>query len=83
MENKMTVFPMEIEGEESMLEQEIVKLIDKALKERLIELGLEDLQVIAKNVMPDLDRIISNRVKEHFYEIGSFLVQKFGDLEGE
>jgi len=83
MEKKMTVFPMEIEGEESMLEQEIVKLIDKALKERLIELGLEDLQVIAKNVMPDLDRIISNRVKEHFYEIGSFLVQKFGDIEGE
>jgi len=83
MEKKMTVFPMEIEGEESMLEQEIVKLIDKALKERLIELGLEDLQVIAKNVMPDLDRIISNRVKEHFYEIGSFLVQKFGAIEGE
>lgn len=70
--------------EESLLEKEIVKLIDSALKERLIELGMDDIKVIAKELLPDFDRMISNRVKTHFYEIGSFLVGKFGGMdEGE
>ena len=77
------MFPTDIEDEdeESMLEQEIVKLIDKALKERLIELSIDDIKLIAKELMPDFDRMIATRVKTHFYEIGSFLVQKFGDME--
>lgn len=73
----------ERDEEPSLLEQEIVKLIDKALKERLIDLAIDDIRIIAKELMPDLDRMISSRVKTHFYEIGSFLVGKFGDIEGE
>jgi hypothetical protein len=64
----------------SALEAEIVRLIDQALKERLIELGLEDIKVIAKEIMPDIDKIISDKVKNHFYEIGLLLVKKFGDM---
>ena len=69
--------------EESILEQEIIKLIDKALKERLIDLAIDDIRLIAKELMPDLDRMIASRVKTHFYEIGSFLMQKYGDMGGE
>ena len=69
------------EESESFLEKEIVRLIDVAVNERLIELGIEDIKIIAKEIMPDLDRMIASRVKTHFYEIGSFLVNKFGDME--
>jgi hypothetical protein len=69
------------DDEVSLLEKEVVKLIDKALRERLIELAIDDIKIIAKELMPDLDRMIANRIKTHFYEIGSFLVKKFGDIE--
>jgi hypothetical protein len=69
------------EEEESMLQEAIVKLIDKALKERLVELAIDDIQMIAKELMPDFDRMIAEKVKGHFYEIGSFLVGKFGNME--
>jgi hypothetical protein len=86
MTEKTKLFPMKIEEsdlteESSMLEKEIVKLIDQALRERLIELAIDDIRLIAKELMPDFDRMISERVKTHFYEIGSFLVGKYGDME--
>ena len=67
--------------EDSVLEKEIVKLIDRALRERLIDLAIDDIRLIAKELMPDFDRMIAERVKGHFYEIGSFLVDKFGNME--
>ena len=74
----------ETESDESFLEQEIVKLIDRALRDRLIELALDDIKIVVNEVMPDIDRMIAEKVKTHFYEIGSFLVGKFGDMdEGE
>ena len=68
------------EEKKSALEKEIIRLIDQALKERLIELGIEDIKIIAKEIMPDIDRMISDKVKNHFYEIGLLLVGKFGDM---
>lgn len=83
-EKTIPIFVDDDDDEEpSVLEQEIVKLIDKALRDRLIDLAIDDIRLIAKELMPDLDKMVSSRVKEHFYEIGSFLVQKFGDIEGE
>ena len=38
----------DIEEPKSSLEVEIVSLIDKALKERMIELGFEDIKVFCK-----------------------------------
>jgi len=85
MSDKEKTIPIFIDesdlGQSSMLEQEIVKLIDNALRTRLIELAIDDIKVIAKELMPDLDKMIATRVKTHFYEIGSFLVRKFGDTE--
>jgi hypothetical protein len=68
------------DGEESLLEREVIRLIDKALKDRLIELASDDIKIIAKELMPDLDRIIAKKVKEHFYEIGSYITKKFSDM---
>jgi hypothetical protein len=76
-------WPTEIETTEeqtSTLEAEIVRLIDHALKERLIEIGLEDVKVIVKELMPDIDRMISEKVKVHFRDIGLYMVEKFSDI---
>ena len=81
MTKKTTMFPNEIiEEEESMIEKEMVNLIDKALKERLIELSLDDIKIIARELMPDLDEMISVKVKRHLSEIGNFMVDKYGDI---
>ena len=41
----------EFESSSSTLEKEIVKVVDQALKERLIEIGLEDVKVIVKEIV--------------------------------
>lgn len=75
-----TMFPNEImQDNSSSIEKVIVKLIDDALKEKMIELAAEDIKVIAKDLMPNLDLMISKKVKEHLYEIGLFMTHKFGD----
>lgn len=61
----------------SLLEQEIVKIVDDAIRNSKIELTAEDVKIIAQEVMPDLDRLIATKVSQHFYEIGKFLVDKF------
>lgn len=71
------VFPKKIEESESLLEMEMIRLIDKALKERLVELSIEDIKVIAKELMPDIDEIISRKVKQHFQELGVYMAEKF------
>jgi len=61
----------------SPLEREIIRLVDKALKERLIEISSEDIKIIARELMPDLDMIISRKVKQHFHELGVYMTEKF------
>lgn len=78
MKDKLPIFT---EDEQSIVKQEIVKIVDKALKERLIDLAIDDVKLIAKELMPNLNRIIAIRVKSHFCEIGTFLITKFGDIE--
>jgi hypothetical protein len=71
------IFPNKIEDNQSALEREMVRLIDQALKERLIELSIDDIKLIAKELMPDIDKMIADKVKSHFHEIGNFMVEKF------
>lgn len=61
----------------SLLEKEIVRIVDKAILNSKIQLAAEDIKLIAREVMPDLDRLIANKVCQHFYEIGQFLTDKF------
>lgn len=61
----------------SLLEQEIVRVVDKAIKDSKVNLAAEDVKVIAREIMPDLDRIISEKVKMHFFTIGQYIMEKF------
>ena len=61
----------------SLLEQEIVRIVDKAMKDSQIELTADDVKVIARDIMPDLDKLIADKVSMHFLAIGQFLIEKF------
>ncbi len=61
----------------SFLEQEIVHIVDKAIKNSQIQLAANDVRIIAHEVMPDIDSLIANKIAQHFYEIGQFLTDKF------
>jgi len=59
------------------LEDHIKLIVEKVIQEREINLAVEDVQVIIKEMMPDLDKMISKKVKEHFFTMGLFLMETF------
>lgn len=61
----------------SLLEKEIIRIVDKAILNSKIQLAADDVRIIAREVMPDLDRLIANKVSEHFFQLGKFLTDKF------
>ena len=52
-------------------------LISEELNKKGFELKEEDAQQIVQAIMPELDALISKRVKEHFIEIADFIKIKF------
>jgi len=61
----------------SLLEKEIARIVDNAIRNSKIQLAADDIRIIAREVMPDIDRIIANKVSQHFCEIGQFISNKF------
>ena len=61
----------------SLLEKEIARIVDNAIRDSKIQLTADDIRIIAREVMPDLDRLIADKVSQHFCELGQFLVEKF------
>jgi len=59
------------------LEDHIKAIIEKVIQERDLNLAAEDVKVIVKEIMPDLDRMISRKVKQHFHSIGLMLMENF------
>jgi len=61
----------------SLLEKEIVRIVENAIKNSQIQLAVDDIKIIAHEVMPDIDSLIANKISQHFCEIGQFLTDKF------
>ena len=61
----------------SSLELEVLRIIQSALKDRDTEMSVDEIKYIVKELLPDIDALIANKVKQHFLEIGNFLVDKF------
>lgn len=60
-----------------ILEQEIIRIVEKVTRDNLLGLAADDVKIIAKELMPDFDRMISKKIKDHLYEIGEFLMERF------
>lgn len=72
---KNKISPLKVS--KSPLEQEILSVVEPVLKESQLQLTKKDIQNIVQTLIPDLDEMISNKVKNHFVEIGEFLLKKF------
>jgi hypothetical protein len=65
-----------------ILESEIIRIIEKVTRDNLLGLAADDVKIIARELMPDFDKMISRKIKEHLYEIGEFLMERF-NTEGD
>jgi DNA polymerase III delta prime subunit len=57
--------------------QAIRNIVKDILREEELELTKEDVEKIIQESMPDFDRMISDKIKQHLYELGDFLIKKF------
>jgi len=74
---KKTRIKMSETQQTGMLEKEIVRLVEKVIHDNLVGLAADDVKIIVKEIMPDLDRMISDKIKAHFAELGEYLIQRF------
>jgi hypothetical protein len=61
----------------SPIEAEIIRMVNNIFKVKDLELHETEVKQIVRELLPDIDALIARKVKQHFYEIGSFLVEKF------
>jgi hypothetical protein len=54
-------------------------LISEELKKKEFELKESDAQQIVQAIMPEIDKLVTKRVKEHFIELAHFINAKFTD----
>lgn len=62
---------------ENELEVYMKRLVNKILDEREMSLKEDDAKQIVNAIMPELDELISKRVKEHFVTIADLIKNKF------
>ena len=61
----------------NQLEEYIKSLMKEELRKREIELKESDAQQIVAKIIPELDKMVAERVKQHFLEIAEFVKTKF------
>ena len=61
----------------NQLEDYIKSLMREELRKREIELKESDAQQIVAKIIPELDKMAAERVKQHFLEIAEFVKNKF------
>ena len=59
------------------LEKEVIRIIQEVSHTNILGLAADDIKLIAKELMPDIDAIIAKKVKSHFYEMGVFMTERF------
>jgi len=60
-------------------EKEIIQLIDARILENSEKLSKDEVDEIRKSILPDIDLLISKKIKEHFSYIISVIHNKLGE----
>lgn len=63
----------------NQLEDYLQSLIREELRKREIELKASDAQQIIAKIIPEIDKMTAERVKQHFLEIADFIKSKFSE----
>ena len=64
------------------IEKEVIRIIQEVSHTNILGLAADDIKLIAKELMPDLDAVVAKKIKSHFHEIGVFLTERF-NIEGD
>jgi len=59
------------------VEQEIIELVKKMIEETQNEVTKDEIKEVINSILPDIDELISVKVKQHFIEIAEFIKNKF------
>jgi len=59
------------------LDKYLEDLVNKILDEREIGLKKEDAQKIVEEIIPHIDKLISDRIKEHLDQLADHIKEKF------
>lgn len=66
----MTILSKEIEQEIT----ELVKIINEETQNKVTK---DEIKEVINSILPDIDELISVKVKQHFIEIAEFIKNKF------
>ena len=61
--------------ENNRLEEELSNLVKKIIKDYDSELTKNDFKEIVNEIIPEIDRIISMKIKEHFIELAKYILK--------
>ena len=57
-------------------EKELIEVIDKRIEENNITIAEKDISIIMMALMPDIDKLISDKIKSHMKFLGEALISK-------
>lgn len=72
----------QINDTSNVMEEYLSSLINKILDEREISIKEEEAKQIISAIIPEMDSLISTRMKEHFCLLADFIKEKFSE-EGQ
>ena len=61
----------------SILEDELNKIIQKSVDDYEHSLSKIELKEIISDIMPEIDKLISNKINEHFKELANYVIKNF------
>lgn len=62
-------------------ETEITELVQSIVKDCNKEIDKKDIKSIMKQLLPDIDEVISKQVKRHLVEIAEYILDNFNEKE--
>ena len=63
--------------EESSFEKELKSMIKSGIEEVYPSLEEREIKDMVNKLLPDIDKLISTKVKQHLVELAKFMIKKF------
>lgn len=60
-------------------EKELQECIERLIQSIQIKLSKQEIKEIIESIIPDVDKLIASKVRQHFVEISEFIINKFKD----
>jgi DNA primase large subunit len=63
--------------EESVFEKELKIMIKETIEDTYPHLEAKEVKEIVDKLLPDIDTLVSKKVKQHLVELAKFIIKKF------